>query len=131
MRTLIIAAAALLATACCPKTDKTGASAESEQAAATQTAPAMIRLNVAVQTTAENLPAVVEGLNALAAASRAETGCDGYEIYQSTVEPTRLIIVETWASDEALTAHQQTEHYTTILPALDGKMTLTLERFER
>ncbi|MDR2883279.1 MAG: antibiotic biosynthesis monooxygenase, partial [Alistipes sp.] len=52
----------------------------------------MIRLNVFVTTTPENLAEVVEGLNTLAAASRAETGCEGYEIFQSTIEPTRLII---------------------------------------
>jgi quinol monooxygenase YgiN len=126
MRTLIIAAAALIAASCCPKTDKTA-----EAQAPAQKQIEMIRLNVPVTTTAENLPVVVEGLNALAAASRAEEGCVGYEIYQSTVEPTRLMIVETWASDEALTAHQATEHYTTILPALEGKMSITLERFEK
>jgi quinol monooxygenase YgiN len=90
----------------------------------------MIRLNVFVTTSPENTAGVVEGLNALAAASRAEEGCNGYEIYQSTIEPTRLIIVETWASDAALSAHQQTPHYTTILPPLGEKMTLTLERFD-
>jgi quinol monooxygenase YgiN len=90
----------------------------------------MIRLNVFVETSPENLAEVIEGLNTLAAASRAETGCNGYEIYQSTIEPTKLIIVETWASDAVLSAHQQTPHYTTILPPLGEKMTLTLERFE-
>lgn len=90
-----------------------------------------IRLNVFVTTTPENLAEVVEGLNTLAAASRAEAGCDGYEIYQSTIEPTRLFIVETWAGDEALEAHNASPHFTTILPPLmDGKMTLTVERFD-
>jgi quinol monooxygenase YgiN len=90
----------------------------------------MIRLNVFVTTTPENLAEVVNGLNALAAASRAEEGCKGYGIFQSTIEPTTLVIVETWVNDAVLTAHKQTPHYTSILPSLEGKMTLSLERLE-
>jgi quinol monooxygenase YgiN len=121
MRTLLITAAVLLLASCCPKTaDNTTVQNETK----------MIRLNVTVTTTADNLAEVVEGLNALAAASRAEAGCEGYEIYQSTIEPTKLVIIETWAGDEALSAHQKTPHYTTILPPLGEKMTLSLERFE-
>ena len=119
-------AAALVVAACGPRADKAG----EEQIPAQTNETKMIRLNVFVTTTPENLAEVVTGLNALAAASRAEAGCEGYEIYQSTVEPTRLIIVETWAGDEALSAHQQTPHYTTILPPLGDKMSLKLERFE-
>ena len=126
MKTIITLAAALVLSACCSRTDKTG----ENQAGVPQKETEMIRLNVFVTTSPENLAEVVEGLNALAAASRAEAGCDGYEIFQSTVEPTRLVIVETWASDAALEAHQKTPHYTTILPPLGEKMTLTIERFE-
>lgn len=90
----------------------------------------MIRLNVTVNVNPENLGEVVEGLNQLAAASRAEDGCVGYEIYQSTILPERLIIVETWESQAALDAHGQTPHYTTILPPLKDKMAMTLERFD-
>lgn len=128
MRTLIISAAALLLAACCPKTEKAAEAATTTTTSQTETK--MIRLNVFVTTTPGNLAEVVEGLNTLAAASREEEGCDGYEIFQSTIEPTRLIIVETWAGDAALEAHQKTTHYTTILPPLGEKMTLKLERFE-
>jgi quinol monooxygenase YgiN len=131
MRTLLITAAVLLFASCCPKTtDKSAGSAEVTPDTATQNETKMIRLNVTVTTTADNLAEVVEGLNALAAASRAEAGCEGYEIYQSTIEPTRLMIIETWAGDAALSAHQKTPHYTTILPPLGEKMSLDLQRFE-
>ena len=121
----MIMTAVLLFSACCPRADKAN-----EEQAATQNETKMIRLNVFVTTSPVSLAEVVEGLNTLAAASRAEAGCEGYEIFQSTIEPTRLIIVETWAGDEALSAHQLTEHYTTILPPLSEKMSLKLERFE-
>jgi quinol monooxygenase YgiN len=126
MRTLIILAAALFFVACCPKTDK----ATETAAPVAENQNKMIRLNVTVTTTPENLAEVVEGLNTLAAASRAEEGCRGYEIYQSTIDPVRLIIIETWAGDEALAIHEKTPHFTTILPPLGEKMTLTAERFE-
>ena len=126
MRNLMIVAAALFFAACCPRTEKAAETA----ATAPKNETKMIRLNVFVTTTPENLAEVVEGLNTLAAASRAEAGCEGYDIFQSTIAPTSLIIVETWAGDEALEAHQKTPHYTTILPPLAEKMSLELQRFE-
>ncbi len=128
MRTLLLTLAATLALASCGS--RSGQPAQ-EQAPDQTSATKMIRLNVVVTTTPEHLAEVVEGLNTLAAASRAEAGCEGYEIFQSTIEPTRLIIIETWAGDEALAIHNESEHFKTILPPLmNGKMTLSLERFE-
>ncbi len=130
MRTLLLTLAATLVLASCGPRDGRSAGSQ-EQSPAPTSEPTMIRLNVAVTTTPEHLSEVVAGLNALAAASRAEAGCDGYEIFQSTIEPTRLIIIETWAGDEALAIHNESNHFKTILPPLmDGKMTLELERFE-
>ncbi len=130
MRTLLLTlASALVLASCAPR--GTQPSQEQEQAPAQTSETKMIRLNVFVTTTPEHLAEVVEGLNTLAAASRAESGCKGYEIYQSTIEPTRLFIVETWAGEDALSIHNESEHFTTILPPLmDGKMSLELERFE-
>ncbi len=130
MRTLLIIAAALVMTACGSAANKAGGDATADPAVA-QNDTKMIRLNVFVTINPENVAEVIEGLNTLAAASRAEAGCNGYEIYQSTIEPTRVFIVETWANDAALAAHNESPHFTTILPPLmDGKMTLTVERFE-
>lgn len=122
----MIMAAALVLGACCPKTEKAG----DVPASVPQNETKMIRINVFVTTTPENLAEVVEGLNTLAAASRAETGCEGYEIYQSTIEPTRLMIIETWTGDDVLAAHEKTPHFTTILPALGEKMSIDIQRFE-
>ena len=126
MRKLLIMATAMfvLSACCCGKSGN-----KADETAAAQQENKMIRLNVFVTTSPENLDEVVAGLNELAAGSRAEEGCIGYDIFQNTIEPTSLIIVETWADDAALTAHQSTPHYTTILPALGDKMTTRLERF--
>jgi quinol monooxygenase YgiN len=90
----------------------------------------MIRLNVTVTVQPEFHAEVTEALNLLAAGSRAEEGCIGYEIYQNTIRPEQMIIVETWQNQAALDAHEQTPHFTTILPPLDGKMQMSIERFE-
>jgi quinol monooxygenase YgiN len=115
LKTAFFAAVAVLAVACCGQK---------------QQEPKMIRLNVTVTVAAEYHTEVTEALNLLAAASRAEEGCIGYEIYQNTIRPEQMLIVETWQDQAALDAHQQTTHYTTILPPLDGKMEMSLERFE-
>lgn len=90
----------------------------------------MIRLNVTVTANPEHLSEVIDGLNRMAAESRREKGCIGYDIYQNTVDPFSLIIVETWADQAALDAHGQTPHYKTILPSLRDKMKTELKRFD-
>ncbi len=90
----------------------------------------MIRLNVTVTTTAENLDAVIYRLNRLAAASKEEAGCMGYEIYQNTATPTQLMIVETWRNQAVLDAHQKTPHYDIELNFIKDKMQMELERFD-
>jgi quinol monooxygenase YgiN len=47
-----------------------------------------------------------------------------FDVYHSTVEPRRFVLVEHWASAEALEAHRAAETYTTIykphvLPLVD------------
>lgn len=89
-----------------------------------------IRLNVFVTVHQGAADEVLAGLNAVAAESQKENGCLGYDIFRNTTKPDEVIIVETWANQAALDAHQLTTHYTTILPPLRDKMTMTLERFE-
>lgn len=91
----------------------------------------MIRLNVTVTVVdAERRAEVVDILNRLAEESRKEEGCIGYELFENSIRPEQLIIVETWESGEALAAHAKTPHYTTLLPQTAGLTTTKLERFE-
>ena len=36
-----------------------------------------------------------------------EDGCIQFELFQSTLDPDKLVILEHWASDEALAAHSE------------------------
>ena len=47
----------------------------------------------------------------MVAASRAESGCSLYNIYQLTEKPTEFTVVETWENADYLKAHGQSDHY--------------------
>lgn len=117
-KTVLAAAAAMLIASCAGQQNQ---NSEKEN---------MIRLNVTVNINPESSDEVIAALNQLAAESRKEEGCIGYEIFRNTIRPDQVIIVETWKDQASLDAHGQTPHYTTILPPLGDKMKMTLERFD-
>jgi len=90
-----------------------------------------VRLNVEMTVSAQNRPALMDNMLRLAEASRAEEGCLGYEVYENSRDSSRVMIVETWESEAALEAHQQTEHFKTRAPKNDELRTSsTLMKFE-
>ncbi len=58
----------------------------------------------------DTVEAVRDALAALVEPSRAEDGCEHYELFQSTDEPTRFQTVERWANPEAVQAHMGSDH---------------------
>ena len=54
-----------------------------------------------------------------ARAVRAEPGCAGYEVAELVDEPAAFLIVQTWASSEALRAHFATEAHAEYQHAVD------------
>jgi quinol monooxygenase YgiN len=73
-------------------------------------------------------PADIESVrNHLAQAcrlSRAEPGCQRFEVYHSEAEPTKFLLCERWDSKEALDVHRTAQAFTTIyqpqvLPKVD------------
>ena len=55
-------------------------------------------------------------LGELAVASRSEAGCLLYEVGRNEAEPDRFVLLERYADQAAFEAHQQTEHYTRLVP---------------
>ena len=49
--------------------------------------------------------------NGIAAASRAEEGNEKYDYYLSPENENELLLIELWASAEAVQAHGQTPHF--------------------
>jgi quinol monooxygenase YgiN len=46
--------------------------------------------------------------------SREEPGCTRFEVYHSTADPLRFLLIERWESQEAVDAHRKAHAYTQI-----------------
>lgn len=55
-----------------------------------------------------------------------DKGCIEYDLLGSL---DRLIIYETWESEEDLKAHMASEHFRRLVPEIEKVATLTLEKF--
>lgn len=58
---------------------------------------------------------------ALVAGSRAEAGNSEYELTVSLENPDHLFVIETWASEEAIAAHNQSPHFLAFAKVIEGK----------
>ncbi|MBV4460476.1 MULTISPECIES: putative quinol monooxygenase [Pseudomonas] len=54
--------------------------------------------------------ALEQHLRALIAPTRAEAGCSQYDLHQDLANPLAFYMIERWASDEALQAHDASAH---------------------
>lgn len=78
------------------------------------------------QTSAADLSTVLDHAAALTTLSRAEPGCVGFEVFQSTCEPARLVVIEHYRSPAAQHAHLDSPHYRELVverirPLLTGR----------
>ena len=72
-----------------------------------------IRVVALVNVRPDKLQETFEAFDPLIAATRQEDGCISYEMLQNLEDPYDLTFVEEWASQEALEAHFETEHFKT------------------
>ncbi len=80
--------------------------------------------------TEENRDKLVEKATELVAISRRDMGCISKDLYKSTTNDDRYLILETWESEEDLKAHMETEHFKRLVPEMEKYSTLTLEKFD-
>lgn len=90
----------------------------------------MIRLNVFIQADEKNHAAVVEAAKELVAASLKDNGCIAYDLFQSAIRPDVLMICETWKDAESLSAHEQSAHFTALVPKIQSLAEMKLEKFQ-
>lgn len=84
----------------------------------------MIRINVFVEVEEGKREELLGLLEEVAACSREEEGCLGYEIMVSPRRVGLLMIVETWEGETVLMAHRETRHFKELVPrakALAGR----------
>jgi len=67
-----------------------------------------------------NRDAALEAARAVMAATRQEEGCLEYTIAADVDDPARFVIIERWASPEALEAHFETPHMAAFQSAMAG-----------
>ena len=58
----------------------------------------------------DTVDATREALASLVEPSRAEAGCERYDLFQSTDDPTRFQTVEQWADAAAIQTHMASDH---------------------
>lgn len=71
---------------------------------------------------ADHIAAVRAGLEAVVPPSRAESTCLRYELHLDNKIPTRFIMLEEWADEAALRAHETTPHFKTLAAAIGDKV---------
>ena len=90
----------------------------------------MIRINVEITVSSDKRQTVLENILQLAEKSRKEQGCIGYEIFENSRKEQELLILETWESEQALSAHEKTEHFTTLVPVThDNSEKMEIRKF--
>lgn len=91
----------------------------------------MIRINASmIIETSENRKPLIDAATELVEFSLRDKGCIGYDLYESQTNDDRMMIIETWESEEDLKAHMESEHFRRLVPELQKYSTMTLEKFE-
>lgn len=89
----------------------------------------MIRLNVFIQVEESKKSELVSVAKELVAASVKDQGCIAYDLFQSETRADVLMICETWTDEEALKAHEQSAHFTTLVPRMQELAAMKIEKF--
>ncbi|MDE5880648.1 MAG: antibiotic biosynthesis monooxygenase [Muribaculaceae bacterium] len=91
----------------------------------------MIRINASmIIETSENRKPLIDAATELVEFSLRDKGCIGYDLYESQTNDDRMMIIETWESEEDLKAHMESEHFRRLVPELQKYSTMTLEKFD-
>lgn len=89
----------------------------------------MLRLNCFIQVKPENYAEVLEAARRLTEASLRQEGCVAYDVFQSATRPEVLMICETWADDESLKAHSESEVFVKEVALMRSLAEMKLETF--
>jgi quinol monooxygenase YgiN len=70
----------------------------------------MIVVTALLQVRPDQVDSALPVLETAIAATHGEAGCIAYTLHRDLDDPTRFVIVEKWASPEALAEHAETPH---------------------
>ncbi|MCU1683791.1 MAG: antibiotic biosynthesis monooxygenase [Amycolatopsis sp.] len=78
----------------------------------------------------EGVDQLVTALKAVAIPSREEAGCESYQLYLNPDDPTDLVMVETWADNDAIATHNKSPHFQALVadmtPLLAGPLDIQI-----
>jgi quinol monooxygenase YgiN len=81
-----------------------------------------------VQVKPESKDQALSAITTAIQATHGEDGCLAYALHRDTQDPTRFVIIEKWASGDALKEHGETAHlkalFATLGPLLTGAPTI-------
>ena len=80
----------------------------------------MIKIIAQLSFKKETVAKAIDLAAELVVATRKEKGCIQYDLLRANDEPEKLVILETWESQEVLDVHTASEHFTRIIPQLDA-----------
>ena len=93
-----------------------------------------IRHVVTVNVAAGKAADFADAFRTLQASAKQDPGCEQYELFQSTDDPEKMVIMERWASAELLAQHMEAERNRSTVDAVVALWapgtTPTVERFE-
>lgn len=71
----------------------------------------MLHIEAQITIKAEQTEAFLQAVKEVIAATRAEAGNHGYELVQSTENETVYYMLEKWTDVDAITRHNESEHF--------------------
>jgi quinol monooxygenase YgiN len=74
--------------------------------------------------------AFARALEAICKEGRREPGCEQYEVFQSVLDPDKLVVLELWTDQAALDAHMKVDAARGPLPPGQGSGTPGCEAYE-
>ena len=90
-----------------------------------------IRTTVLITATAEGREALLDVLRTDTAAASKEPGVDRFELYIHPDEPLKFVLLEEWASREALDEHMAHDHTQAVVRALrDDSIVASMEAWQ-
>jgi len=67
---------------------------------------------------------VLKAIKTVVDATRKEPGNIFYDVFEDVKNPLKFVFIETWKSQEAIAAHNNSAHFKDFVKAVDGKATL-------
>lgn len=90
----------------------------------------MIRLNCFFKANEGKYDDALEAAIALTATSQQEEGCVAYDVFESGTRGEVFMICETWANEEVLAAHMESEDFKTYVGKIKECGEMKLEKFQ-